>query len=129
MIRKPTSPLQTNQYKYLLKRKQIYVRFVVDYCNKSDCMSLNESSKKTPRLRDVILIKLADERNLDLITTMCWGVVVKHADSQHRGCQFDSSMCHNENIIGEEGNGKPSHEFHFPRKTQSPAMQFFYVLR
>ena len=22
------------------------------------------------------------------------GVVVKHADSQHRGCQFESSMCH-----------------------------------
>ena len=24
----------------------------------------------------------------------CRGVAVKHADSQHRGCQFDSSMCH-----------------------------------
>ena len=24
----------------------------------------------------------------------CHGVVVKHADSQHRGRQFDSSMCH-----------------------------------
>ena len=125
MKKKPTSPLQTNQYKYLLQRKQIYVRFV----DKSDCMRLNESSKNTPRLRGAILIKLAGERNLDLIASMCWGVVVTHADSQHRGCQFDSSMCHNENIIGEEGNGKPSHEFHFTRKTQSPAMQFFYVLR
>ena len=24
----------------------------------------------------------------------CRGVVVTHADSQHRGCQFDSPMCH-----------------------------------
>ena len=24
----------------------------------------------------------------------CRGVVVKHADSQHRGRRFDSSMCH-----------------------------------
>ena len=45
-----------------------------------------------------------------------WGVgVVKHADSHHRGFQFNSSMYHFQNGIGEEGNGKPSHEFHFPR--------------
>ena len=36
--------------------------------------------------------------------------------AQHRGWQFDSSMCHNINAIGEEGNGRPLHEFHFPRK-------------
>ena len=24
----------------------------------------------------------------------CHGAMVKHADSQHRGCQFHSSMCH-----------------------------------
>ena len=24
----------------------------------------------------------------------CRGVVVKHADSQHKGCHFNSSMCH-----------------------------------
>ena len=36
-------------------------------------------------------------------------VVVKHV-------QFVSSMCHNENVIGEEGNGKRSAEFHFYRK-------------
>ena len=42
-------------------------------------------------------------------------VVVKHADSQHRGCQYDSSLCHNKNAIGEEGNGKPPHKIHFPR--------------
>ena len=24
----------------------------------------------------------------------CRGIVIKHADSKHRGCQFDSSMCH-----------------------------------
>ena len=39
----------------------------------------------------------------------CRGVLVKHADSQHRGYQFDSSMCHFWNAIGEEGNGKPPH--------------------
>ena len=44
------------------------------------------------------------------------GVVVKHADSRHRGCQFDSSMCHFQNSIGEESNGKTPREFHFPRK-------------
>ena len=44
------------------------------------------------------------------------GVVVKHADSQHRGCQFDSSMSHFLNAIGAGGNGKPPHEIHFRRK-------------
>ena len=39
----------------------------------------------------------------------------KHVDSQHKGCQFDSSTCHNKQAIGEEGNGKPPHEYHFPR--------------
>ena len=42
--------------------------------------------------------------------------MVKHADSQHRGCQFDSSIFHFEHAIGEEGNGKPPQEFHFPRE-------------
>ena len=42
------------------------------------------------------------------------GVVVKHVDSQHRGCQFDSSICYFLNAIGEEGNGKPPHKIHFP---------------
>ena len=55
------------------------------------------------------------------------GVVVKHADSQHRGYQFDSSTCHNKNAIGEEGHWKPPHEFHFPRNTQSPFSGFCYA--
>ena len=45
--------------------------------------------------------------------------MVKHADSQHRGCQFDFSMCHLEDAIGEEGNGKPPHEFHYPKKLRA----------
>ena len=35
--------------------------------------------------------KHADEQT---INTEAGGVVVQHADSQHRGYQFDSSMCH-----------------------------------
>ena len=44
----------------------------------------------------------------------CHGVVVKHADSQHRGRQFDSSMRHNKNAIDEKGRGKLHYEIHFP---------------
>ena len=29
-----------------------------------------------------------------LLPAEWYGAVVKHADSQHRGCLFDSSMCH-----------------------------------
>ena len=58
----------------------------------------------------------------------CRGVVVKHGHSQHRGHEFDSFMRHNKNTIGEEGNGKPSHEFHYPRnKTQIPVSGFCYA--
>ena len=46
----------------------------------------------------------------------CRDVIVKHADSQHRDCQFDSSMYHCKNAIGEEGNLKLPHEIYFPRK-------------
>ena len=45
--------------------------------------------------------------------------MVKLADSQHRDCQFDSPICHIQNATGEECNGKPPHEFHFPIETQS----------
>ena len=31
-------------------------------------------------------------------------------------CEFDSSMRRYRNATGEEGNGKPPREFHFPRK-------------
>ena len=55
----------------------------------------------------------------------CRGLVVKHADSQHRGCHFDSSMCHFKDAIGEEGNGKPPHKNPLPKKkTQSPVSGF-----
>ena len=57
----------------------------------------------------------------------CRGVVVKHADSQRRGFQSDSSMCHNKEAIGAEGNGNPPHKIHFPRKTQSPVFGFCYA--
>ena len=50
--------------------------------------------------------------------------MVKHADSQHRGCQFDSSMCHFLNAICEEGNGKPPREFHFPRRNSERCLWF-----
>ena len=54
----------------------------------------------------------------------CRDVVIKHADSHHKGCQFDSSMCHNKIAIGEEGNGKPPHEIHFPRENSDPCLWF-----
>ena len=54
----------------------------------------------------------------------CRDVVVIHADSQYRGCQFDSSMCHFYKAIGEECNGNPPHEFHFPRKNTEPCLWF-----
>ena len=37
----------------------------------------------------------------------CHGVVVKHADWQHKGCPFNSSIGHKKNAIDEEGNGIP----------------------
>ena len=39
----------------------------------------------------------------------CRGVVIKRADSQRRGGGFESCTCHNENMIGEEGNGTAPH--------------------
>ena len=33
-------------------------------------------------------------------------------------------MRHNKNAIGEKGNGKPPHEFHFPRKNSEPRLWF-----
>ena len=35
------------------------------------------------------------------------------------GYQFDSSMCHIKNAIGEEGNMKPPQKFHFPIKLRA----------
>ena len=42
--------------------------------------------------------------------------MVKHADSERRDCQFEFSMCHNQNAIGKDSNGKPPHELNFPRE-------------
>ena len=38
-------------------------------------------------------------------------------------------MCHNKNGIGEEGKGKPPHEFHFPRKNSEPCLWFLLCLK
>ena len=54
----------------------------------------------------------------------CRGVVVQHVDSQGRGCEFDASMRHIANAIGEEDNGKPPHKIHFPRKNSGPCLWF-----
>ena len=53
--------------------------------------------------------------------------MVERADSEHSGCQFDSSMYHNKNTIGEEGNGKPPAKTHFSSKTQIFASGFCYA--
>ena len=50
--------------------------------------------------------------------------MVKRADSHHRGCEFESSTCHNKNAIGEEGNGELPHKIYFRRKDQSPVFGF-----
>ena len=42
--------------------------------------------------------------------------MVKHLYSQHKGCQFYFSVCHNESAIGKEGNKEPPNKDHFPRK-------------
>ena len=53
--------------------------------------------------------------------------MVKHADSQYKGCEFECCMCHNKNAIGEEGNGKPPHESTSLERTQSPVAGFCYA--
>ena len=44
------------------------------------------------------------------------GVLAKRKDALHRAREFDYFMCHNENAIGEEGNGTPPNKIHSPRK-------------
>ena len=46
---------------------------------------------------------------------MCHVVMGKHADSQHRGHEFESYKHHNKSTIGEGGNWKPPHTIPFPR--------------
>ena len=57
------------------------------------------------------------------------GAVVERLSmrTQHRGYQFDSSMYHFQNAVGEKGNRKPPHKIHFPVKTQSPVSGFCYA--
>ena len=55
--------------------------------------------------------------------------MVKHADSQHRGYQFDFSMYPNKNAIDEEGNGKPPEKIYLPRKNSKPCLCFLLRLR
>ena len=52
------------------------------------------------------------------------GVMVKRADSQHTGFQFESCTRHNKNANGEEGNGEPPHEVHFPRRNSKHCLWF-----
>ena len=81
------------------------------------------------------------------------GIVVKHADSQHRGCQLDPSMCHFYNTISfkegalqqavfkgppikifnynlrtsktlKKSNGVPPREFHVPGKISDLCLWF-----
>ena len=56
----------------------------------------------------------------------CCGAVVKHTDSWHDGCEFESYTCRNKNTIDEEGNGKPPHEIHYPRK-KSTTLEIEYA--
>ena len=60
----------------------------------------------------------------------CRGAVVQWLSmrTHNTGAVSSIPQCANfKNAIGEEGNGKPPHEFHFPRKTQSPASGFCYA--
>ena len=54
----------------------------------------------------------------------CRDVVVKRANSQRRGCEFESYMIHNKISISEEGNGKPPHKIHLPGKNSKPCLWF-----
>ena len=54
----------------------------------------------------------------------CRGVVVKRVWTHNTGHEFESYTCHDKNAINEEGNGKPPHKFHFPRKNSEPRLWF-----
>ena len=49
--------------------------------------------------------------------------------SQRRGRVFDSSMCHNKNTIGEEGNGEAPHKANFPREKLRALSLFSAMLK
>ena len=52
----------------------------------------------------------------------CRDLMGKQVDSQHRGCQFNSSMCRNKSAIGEEDNGKRPHKVQFPIKNSESSL-------
>ena len=54
------------------------------------------------------------------IQNLSSSVVAKHADSQHRGCQFDSSMCRHWWV----SNGKSLLKINFRRKKLEPCFRF-----
>ena len=47
--------------------------------------------------------------------------------THNTGYQFDSSVCHNKNAIGEDSNGKSPHKITVLAKAQSPVSGFCYV--
>lgn len=53
--------------------------------------------------------------------------VAKHADSQCRSCECDSSMRHNKISIGKEWNGKPPHKVGLHRKNLE--LYLWFLLR
>ena len=57
---------------------------------------------------------------LEFFSTVAWcrGAMVKSAH-YHRGCEFESYTCHNENAISKAGSLKPPHKIHFRREELS----------
>ena len=53
--------------------------------------------------------------------------MVKHAGSRQMDCQFDSSMCHFQNAIGEETTGSRLLNSTSLENTQRPVSGFFYT--
>ena len=45
------------------------------------------------------------------------------------GCQLESSMCHCENAIDEEGNRKLPHKVNFPRENSATCLWFLLRLK
>lgn len=49
-----------------------------------------------------------------------WCLMVERADLQCRSCEFQPYMCHTENTIFEEDNGKSPLKFHVPKRYSEP---------
>ena len=54
----------------------------------------------------------------------CRGVAVKCVDSHHRCCQFDSSRCHNKDVLARKATGKPPRAIPLPRKNSKLCIWF-----